>query len=191
MKTKCIFITGTNAVGKSSLAQALIDHYGGVDRIVNDVTYCRDGKTSFAGKYGVTVYGGVDRIVNDKGSSCTSLLASVVERALQTQQRIICEGSFMNTFGINLTNALFKAQDWLVVNLYAPNDVLWARLQKRSDGKNGVRTVENIRRVFNKQRQSMIAARKYQSIGVPVIQINTVETAFEEEVKQVIKAIEL
>ncbi len=33
---KCVFITGTNAVGKSSLAWEIITRYGGVDRITND-----------------------------------------------------------------------------------------------------------------------------------------------------------
>ena len=119
MKT-CVFITGTNAVGKSALAWAIINRYGGVDRITNDVTYCKSGGISLAGKYGVTRYGGVDRITNDKGSSCTSRLADVVEEALRNADVVICEGSFMNTFGLNLTNAMFKAQRYLVVSLFAP-----------------------------------------------------------------------
>jgi hypothetical protein len=119
MKT-CVFITGTHAVGKSSLAWAIINRYGGVDRITNDVTYCKTGSVSLAGKYGVTRYGGVDRITNDKGSSCTSRLAEVVEEALRNADTVICEGSFMNTFGMNLTNAMFKAQRYLIVSLFCP-----------------------------------------------------------------------
>lgn len=119
MKT-CVFITGTNAVGKSSLAWAIINRYGGVDRITNQVTYCKRGGVSLAGKYGSTVYGGVDRITNEKGSSCTSRLADVVGEALSNSDVVFCEGSFMNTFGLNLTNAMFKAQRYLVVSLYLP-----------------------------------------------------------------------
>lgn len=89
---KCVFITGTNCSGKSSLAWAII-----------------------------TRYGGVDRITNDKGSSCTSRLAEVVEEGLKHRDIIICEGSFLDTFGMNLMNALFKAEQQYVISLYADN----------------------------------------------------------------------
>ena len=124
---KCVFITGTNCSGKSSLAWAIITRYGGVDRITNDVSYCKEGIICFAGRYGVTRYGGVDRITNDvsyckegiicfagrygetryggvdritndKGSSCTSRLAEVVEEGLKHRDIIICEGSFFRHF---------------------------------------------------------------------------------------------
>lgn len=184
---KCVFITGTNAVGKSSLAWEIITRYGGVDRIRNDVSYCKKGSVCFAGRYGETRYGGVDRITNDKGSSCTSRLAEVVEEGLKHCEVIICEGSFMNTFGLNLTNAMFKADRWLVVNLFADVKTLYRRLVARSNGKNGKRNMEKI---VNKQRQSMIAAKKWQSIGVRVLQINTAEVALEDEVKMILDEIE-
>ena len=193
--SKVIFITGTNAVGKSTLALALIDHYGGISDSDKDITFCKDGKTCFVGrydgqKYGGQKYGGVDRLRNANGSSCTSRLAEVVERALQTHQRVICEGSYMNTFGLNLTNALFKAQEQTVINLYASPQEIIRRLQQRSNGKNNKRDIESVRKVLLKQRTSMSAAAKYYSIGVPVLQIDTGETAFEDELQQVIKAIE-
>ena len=118
MKT-CVFITGTNAVGKSTLARAIIDRFGGIDKISNQVTYCKNGNVSLAGRYDVR-YGGVDRITNDKGSSCTSRLAEVVEEALHHSEVVFCEGSFLDTFGMNLLNAMFKAQRYLVVSLYLP-----------------------------------------------------------------------
>ena len=129
----CVFITGTNAVGKSALAWAIIDRYGGVDRITNDVTYCVEGSVCLAGKYGVTRYGGVDRITNDKGSSCTSSLASVVEEGLAHADVMICEGSFMNTFGLNLTNAMFKADRHLIVSLYTDSATIYNRIISRSN----------------------------------------------------------
>ena len=178
MKT-CVFITGTNAVGKSALAWSIIERFGGVDRITNDVTYCKEGSVCLAGKYGVTRFGGVDSITNDKGSSCTSELARVVEEGLRNADTIICEGSFMNTFGLNLSNALFKAEKQLIISLYADNITLWKRLTERSLGKAG----DGKRRfdlIIKKQRQAMIAARRWQSIGVPVIQINTSETPVDE-----------
>lgn len=168
MKT-CVFITGTNAVGKSSIARGVIDRCGGVNRVVDMVTYCNDGVTALAGPY-TCKYGGVDRITNEKGSSCTSKLAEVVERGLQTADIIFCEGSFMNTFGLHLTNAMFKAQRYMVVNLYADALTLLSRLQGRSNGKNGKR---DMGKIINKQKQSMIAAQKWHNIGVKVLQIDT------------------
>jgi serine kinase of HPr protein (carbohydrate metabolism regulator) len=185
MKT-CVFITGTHAVGKSSLAWAIIDRYGGVDRITNDVTYCKNGSVSLAGKYGVTRYGGVDRISNDKGASCTSRLAEVVEEALNHSDICFCEGSFMNTFGMNLVNALFKAQSYLVVSLYADGMTIYNRLKERSEGKNGKRNFELI---LKKQKQAMIAARKWHEIGVPVLQVNTAENTTEALTNMVISKI--
>ncbi len=187
MKT-CVFITGTNAVGKSALAWAIIDRFGGVDRITNDVTYCVKGNIAFAGKYGITRFGGVDRITNDKGSSCTSRLAEVVEEGLRYADTVICEGSFMNTFGLNLTNAMFKAQRHLIVNLWAEPSVLYQRCTGRSNGKYGKKNTR-FDLVFNKQRQAMIAARKWQSIGVKVLQLNTAEITVDEEVELVLNTL--
>ncbi len=183
MKT-CVFITGTNAVGKSSLANAIIDRFGGVDRITNDVTYCKTGGVSLAGKYGVSRFGGVDRITNEKGSSCTSRLADVVEEALQNAEVVFCEGSYMNTFGMNLTNAMFKAQRYLLVSLYSDAETIWRRLNARSNGRNGKR---NFKEIWRTQRQAMISAQKWQKIGVPVLQFNTAETSIEEELEIVVK----
>jgi len=185
MKT-CVFITGTHAVGKSALAWAIINRYGGVDRITNDVTYCCEGGICLAGSYGINRYGGVDRITNDKGSSCTSRLADIVEEGLRHADTIICEGSFMNTFGLNLTNAIFKADRQLVVSLYTDPLTIWNRLKARSNGRNGKRDFD---RIIGKQKQAMIAAIKWQSIGVPVLQINTAETTIEQELETVISKI--
>lgn len=159
MKT-CVFITGTNAVGKSALAWAIIDRFGGVDRITND-----------------------------RGSSCTSRLASVVEEGLQYADIIVCEGSYMNTFGLNLTNAMFKAERHLIVNLYADGQTLYSRCTARSNGMHGKSGNRAWDKIFNKQRQSMIAAKKWQSIGVKVLQINTATMPLDEELELVLKAI--
>lgn len=186
---KCVFITGTNAVGKSSLAWEIITRYGGVDRITNDVSYCKDGIICFAGRYGETRYGGVDRITNDKGSSCTSRLAEVVEEGLRHCEIIICEGSFLDTFGMNLMNALFKAEQQYVISLYADNLTIFNRLENRSNGKNGKRSAKSIQKVFDKQLRCMRAARKWQEIGVRVLQINTAETPLQDVVSRVLEFI--
>ena len=188
MKT-CVFITGTNAVGKSALAWAIITRFGGVDRITNDVTYCKEGDFCLAGSYGITRFGGVDRITNDKGGSCTSRLAEVVEEGLRNANTIVCEGSYMNTFGLNLTNAMFKADRHLIVSLYADANTIYNRIVGRSNGKFGKGGQRNWKTIISKQRQAMIAAQKWQSIGVPVLQFNTAETTVEAELDTIINKI--
>ena len=172
MKT-VVFITGTNAVGKSTLAWTIIDRFGGICEETACTTYCKDKRYGLAGRYKDKRYGGVDRITNDKGSSCTSRLAEVVQEGLKTADVIFCEGSYMDTFGLNLTNALFLGDKALVVSLYAPPAVILQRLGVRSNGKNGKRNGENLRRVLLKQERCMKAALKYQSIGVKVLQYDT------------------
>ena len=125
----CVFITGTNAVGKTALAKSLIEHFGGVLEISNDVTYCAKNSVCLAGKYDTAKYGGVDRILNEKKQSCTSRLPEVVGNAFQNANIIFCEGSRMNTFGLNLTNAIFQADKQLLVSLYADPKTIFARLE--------------------------------------------------------------
>lgn len=174
MKT-CIFITGTNAVGKSTVAKILINRYGGIRCVNKQVTYCNDNTLSLAGDYLNSRYGGVDRVKNSKGSSCTSELPTVVEEALRHSEVCVCEGSFMNTFGLNLSNALFKAEHQIVISLFAPPMVIYNRIKKRSCGKNkdGVRDWDKI---MKKQVQALRAAQKWHSIGVKVIQVDTSKT---------------
>ena len=171
--TTCVFITGTNAVGKSSVERAIMDRCGGISTERDMVTYLADGVTCLAGRYLGCKYGGVDRITNAKGSSCTSELANVVERGLSERKVIFCEGSFMDTFGMNLINAMFKADNHIIVNLYADARTLWNRLNGRSEGKNG--NGRDFPKVLNKQKRCLSAAQKWHEIGVKVLQINTAE----------------
>lgn len=167
-----VFITGTNAVGKSSLAWSLINRFGGIYEEQDCVTICKDKRYGLAGLYKDKRYGGVDRLTNDKGSSCTSRLAEVVLKGLRTVDVIFCEGSFMNTFGLNLTNALFLGDKALVVSLYAPPAVIYERLNRRSNGMNGTGK-RNWPTIFSKQKQAMVAAQKYEHIGCKVLQFDT------------------
>lgn len=185
MKT-CVFITGTNAVGKTSVALNIIERCGGVERIYDQVTYCSDGKTALAGPY-TSKFGGVDKVKNEKGSSCTSELPKVVETALLNAEIVFCEGSFMNTFGLNLTNAMFKAKEYLVVNLYAPALTLYERLRNRSNGMNG--KVRDMKKILSRQRAAALAAKKWESIGVKTIQVDTSTHTTEEIVDIIYKYI--
>lgn len=188
MKT-VVFITGTNAVGKSTLARSIIERFGGIYEERDCVTYCKDKRYGLAGRYKGVRYGGVDRITNDNGSSCTSRLADVVREGLKTADVMFCEGSFMNSFGLNLTNAIFLGDKALVVSLYAPPAVIYKRLKNRSNGMNGKRNVENIRRVFIKQEGAMKSALKFQSIGVKVLQYDTSVFSTEQILDDIINAL--
>lgn len=171
--TTCVFITGTNCSGKSTIARALIERFGGIKKIENNVTYTVDGGLCLAGSYRSERYGGVDALKADDGKkSGTKKLADAVSEGLKYADAIVCEGSYMNTFGINLTNALFLADRHLVVNIYAPPTVIYSRLTKRSNGQNNSGT-RNYERIFYKQRQAMVAARKFKQIGVKVLQYDT------------------
>ena len=127
MKT-CVFIIGTNAVGKTTLAKELIRRCGGVLREEGRSTVCADGRTVFAGRYAGVKHGGVD------GLNETRCLADMAREAFRQHEVFICEGSYMNTFGINLTNALFTADRHLVVFLYAPIAEIDKRLKTRTIG---------------------------------------------------------
>lgn len=186
--TTCVFITGTNAVGKSSVARAIMDRCGGISAERDMVTYLADGVTCLAGRYLGCKYGGVDRITNAKGSSCTSELANVVERGLSEREVIFCEGSFMNTFGMNLTNAMFKADKYLVAMLYTDAETIWKRLNARSNGKNGAG--RDFPKVMQKQKQCTIAAQKWHEIGVKVLQINTADYTPEQIVNVIYGTLE-
>lgn len=189
MKT-VVFITGTNAVGKSTLAWSIISRFGGIYEERACTTFCKDKRYGLAGRYKDKRYGGVDRITNEKGSSCTSRLAEVVREGLQTADVIFCEGSFMDTFGLNLTNALFLGDKALVVSLYAPPAEILRRLGVRSNGKNGRRNADNLRRVLLKQERCMKAALKYQSIGVKVLQYDTSVTSVDTMLNEILSTIE-
>lgn len=174
-----VFITGTNAVGKSSLAYSLIERFGGIGEERACMTYCKDKRYGLAGRYKDKRYGGVDRITNEKGSSCTSRLADIVREGLKTSDVVFCEGSFMNSFGLNLTNALFLGDKAVIVSLYAPPEVIYQRITTRSNGMNGTGK-RNWPAIFRKQRQALIAAQKYEQIGCKVLQYDTSQVSTEQ-----------
>ena len=173
-----MYITGTNGVGKTTLAKALIEHYGGVKTADKELTLCNDERVCFAGKYGESNHGGVDLLNQTKS------LQGIVKKALKTQDVIFCEGSYMNSFGANLTNAMFGAEKHLVVFLYAPVRVINSRLLSRPSG-GGVN-----KGVVLKQNDGCRAARKWDSIGVPVLSFDTSKVEVGNIIQQIIKIIE-
>ena len=163
MKT-VVFITGTNATGKTTLAKELIRRYGGVSRMEGRTTICADERFAFAGKFAGIKHGGVD-CLNE-----TKCLEDMARDAFRQHEVFVCEGSYMKTFGMNLINAMFVGERHLVVTLYAPLAEIDNRLKHRTVGVGIKPTIAAV------QRQSLVAARKWAEIGVPVLFFNTQET---------------
>ena len=159
-KVAC-FIIGTNAVGKSTLARQLIETFGGVERVTDKITYCKDGKTCFLGKY---FHGGKFEGVDTYPT--TNGLYKHVQTALSERKVVFAEGFYLKSFGLNLQQAIFQAEKQLVVFLYAPTKVLNERLLKRSG--NGITEF-----VCKSQKGAASAARKWKSVGVPVVSFDT------------------
>lgn len=175
----CVFIIGTNCVGKTTLAKEIMRRFGGIKDAKGDTTYCRDKRVTFAGVYKEgSKYGGVD------GLGQTKCLAEIVDRALQVSNVCFCDGSYLNTFGVNLTNAIFTAKQQLVVFLYAPVEVIRARLQCRSGG--GI-----TKSIVSKQLQAARAAKKWSEIGVPVLCFDTSKITAEDIATKIIEKLKL
>ena len=178
MKT-CVFITGTNAVGKTTLAKKLIQNFGGIREAAKELTFCNNGLVCFAGKYSNEKnFGGVD------GFNQTKCLKEVVEKGLSACEVIVCEGVYLHTFGMNLTNAMFAAEKHLLVFLHAPVSIIHQRLIDRA----GYGILNDY--VWKKQQNCCTAANKWQSIGVPVLAIDTNRCNIEEEAELIIQKIE-
>ena len=177
MKT-CVFITGTNAVGKSSLAKALIARYGGIKSASKTLTVCNNERVCLAGHYeNGRKYGGVD------GFNQTKCLESVVREGLSSHDIILCEGMYLHTFGINLTNVAFVADKQLLVFLYCPVQEIHRRLLERS-------CKVLTKYVVKTQLLCATAAKKWASIGVPVLSIDTSQIGTDAAAQMVINKID-
>lgn len=91
---------------------------------------------------------------------------------------------YLHTFGINLTNAAFVADKQLLVFLYCPVQEIHRRLLERS-GKGLTNDA-----VWKKQLNCATAAKKWASIGVPVLSIDTSKVPVERIATTVIEKIE-
>ena len=160
MKT-VVFITGTNAVGKSTLALKLIERFRGIAETGKTLTVCKDRRVCLAGPYDPgKQYGGVDSINN------TRSLPDLATEALKTHDVFICEGSMLDTFGPNLVSTIYQGDRRLVVCLVALHDELRRRLAGRSGGR-------LTRFVIAKQDRVLRAAKKYRDNGCDVVCYNT------------------
>lgn len=165
MKT-CIFLIGTNCVGKTTLAKSILKDNGWIGSYEDKITYSKNKKIAFAGKYDDGKFGGVDGLGEVKN------LHSIVETALMNCNTIVCEGVKLHSFGLSLQKAIFKAKRQLVVFLYCPSIELSKRLQERSNGKLTKEIMKDQRSTFN-------SLRKWGSIGVQTLKFDTSKTDIE------------
>lgn len=171
---KITLIMGTNATGKSSLAREIISFAGGCAGVIDDVTYCNDGKTALIGDYsqGKKIEG-----VDSFGE--TKFLADKIKGI--ERPYIVFEGLKCGTFGLSIQKALFSGESSLVIFLYASSKTINERLQKRSG--RGINSVA----VLKQQKANLSAAIKYKEIGVPVMSFNTDNFTTQEIFEQVKK----
>lgn len=159
-----VMITGTNCVGKTTLVKAIIEKCGGIKNVIDrSITILNGGNYALIGRYNSGKYGGVDSL------NCTKVLKDLVVKAKDKGVQVLfMEGSYLHTFGLNLTNALFSAEKQLIVNLYAKQNVIVNRLKERSN-KQGVQ----IDKVLQKQLCTMRSAQKYRDTVLKVLQFDT------------------
>lgn len=167
-----VLIIGTNAVGKSTLARALINEAGGISEVRDRCSYCNDGKTVVIGDYsqGKKIEG-----VDAFGE--TKCVAQIIKEA--QGEIVIFEGLKCGTFGASIQDALFSTERQLIVFLYAKAEVIHQRLKERS----GVGI--NSEQVLRQQKANLNAAVKYKEIGVPVLYYDTGAHDTEEILKEV------
>lgn len=158
MRKTCVFIIGTNASGKSTVARKLIERFGGIDSYTDGISSTPAG-VAFAGRYDVK-YGGVDNL------NGTTILRDIVKKALKSTDCIICEGMRLKCWGPNLTHAMFNADRQIVIFLYAPLEEIRKRLAERSNG-----TLS--KDIIRGQRESAHSAKKWQAAGCDVVAIDT------------------
>lgn len=179
MKT-CVFITGTNCVGKTTIAKKLQEYFGGIRETTKDTTYCNDSRACFAGIYRDGLkHGGVDALNQTKS------LAGIVQRGLQTCDVVFCEGSYLDTFGQNLLNAIFAGQAQLYVYLHCNSTTLAKRNAQRANNQTIMGGV--LGRMINRQNRTFLAAQKYASIGVPLMSFDTDKTTPDEIVRTILQ----
>jgi shikimate kinase len=184
MTKTCVFIIGTNCVGKTTLAKTLIKLHGGVAEVRDDVTYLRDGRFSIVGRYrDESKYGGLD------GINRTDTLKDICKTALLTSDCVFCEGRYLGTFGLNPMQALFVAERQFIVYLYCNvKELLNRNLQRTGYQAN---TGGVIRNMVDKQRIMLNSACKYASIGVTVLSFDTSLHTSEAIAERIIKELEL
>lgn len=174
-----VMITGTNCAGKTTLAKELIKRVGGgINQTLKDRTICNNRKVVFLGRYADDVkHGGVD------GLNQTKCLEEIAKECISSgAEYVICEGSYLNTFGLNLQRLLFSAEKQVVVSLFAPIELIRQRLQKRSGGK-----MKDT--IYKKQVLCFNSLKKWRQIGVQTFSFNVAETKTEDIANFIIKAI--
>ena len=156
----CVVISGTHCVGKSTLVRNLLEKHGGgrarADRVIS-----ADGVlTALGRKYDVrsTNTPGTDRLKKGELESALDNLTTPIA---------IAEGFKVTTFGTCPLRFLFAGQKQLVIVL----DAKWKTLVDRKEARQGYRTLPE--KTIQKRKNAITNIKKYRSIGVPVVLIDT------------------
>ena len=182
----CILIAGANCSGKTSVARGLIDHFGGIGNVTPDSTFSADGRAVFAGRYANVKHGGVDYL------NSTKPLQGIVRNGLLTADFAVCEGSYLDTFGMNLLNAIFEAKRQAYVALWCSRAKLYERNRARLNvdslaKRTSAEEAAIMQGIYRRQDRVFKAAKKYASIGVPVLAFDTGASSVEEITEQILK----
>ena len=108
-----------------------------------------------------------------------------MQKGLQTCDVVFCEGSYLDTFGQNLLNAIFAGQAQLYVYLHCNSTTLAKRNAERANKQTIMGGV--LGRMINRQNRTFLAAQKYASIGVPVLSFDTDKTTPDEIVRTILQ----
>lgn len=172
----CAFVIGTNCTGKTSAVKEVIRMLGGATTTDKWLTKVANIEWCFAGKYDEGRFGGVDRWGEIKP------LATVVKKGLEQHDIIVCEGIKLHSTGPYLCEALFTAQAQVVFFLYAPNEIIYQRLQERCGGGAS-------KAIFEDQKACVRALRRWAQMGVKTVAVDTSKASPQEVAEKIIETI--
>ena len=174
-----VFLIGANATGKTTLAKNLVKRFGGITKPGKEVTLVADPRVALVGLYeDDRKICGVDTMGGSK-----ALMGGVNSAHALGREIVIAEGMLMHTFGLNLTNAMFLAEKYLVVFLWCPVSEIVRRLKARTENARWGQLSTHYKPIAR-------TACRWQKIGVPVLTFNSAEVSSEEIADKVYAKIE-
>jgi hypothetical protein len=169
-----VIVVGGFCVGKSTLVENLAAERGGLEQHEHGYGVTADGTMTVLGK-------GYGRGAKTPG---TDRLDDVLEAARNCNTPIlVAEGFKLSTFGLLPLTLLHQGRKQLAIALWCDNRALRRFSMQR-------RNKPPSKRFFERRASAMSAAKKYESIGVPVCRINVSNKTPEEVCEFATRAIE-
>lgn len=161
MSKTVIMIAGTNRSGKTTTSRALLARFGGeAEQRSKAVLVSREGNAACVNA--------------DFISGSTRSVIGLTRDLLAEVDTVIVEGMYLGSFGLVPTSVLHCGERQLYVYVYCPAAELKAREASRPNAHG------DFAGIVSRQRGVLNAARKYASIGVPVLAYDTGKTSTEE-----------